>query len=357
MRKMNSNIFSIAKLSVFAAAVFSASSALHARTYTIGQNNTTSTYGENIHFSFGSDSSRQNATIENAYWNGERTPVYVIFSKGSEAGQTGEFYFTTLYVYGDHEYGSGPDKSVNSSLTLRDGVKLNMSGSTTVTGVFSATNAEVSTTYLNVYAYGHFNMDGGSLTLTGTSTPYTYKISGEMNLNNVVFTANDKVLIDGGRFGNDGVSINDANVVFSGNTSFTGTSLLVENTNKLSLLNSASVKVDSLSASNLSVSQNARVSVSSASDLSVDNLNIILDDISPVSFADIFSASDGTSIVFSAETTNISVMNSSGEVYNDVDFAYDGDGNIIGISEVPEPSALSAIIGSLALIFALRRRR
>lgn len=127
---MRSKLFPILFIATFA------SMSVHARTYTIGQNNTTSTYGENIHFSFGSDSSRQTATIENAYWNGERTPVDVIFSKGSEAGQTGEFYFTTLYVYGDHEYGSGPDKSLNSSLTLRDGVKLNMCGTTTISGIF-----------------------------------------------------------------------------------------------------------------------------------------------------------------------------------------------------------------------------
>lgn len=85
---MRSKLFPILFIATFA------SMSVHARIYTIGQNNTTSTYGENIHFSFGSDSSRQTATIENAYWNGERTPVDVIFSKGSEAGQTGEFYFT-----------------------------------------------------------------------------------------------------------------------------------------------------------------------------------------------------------------------------------------------------------------------
>ena len=72
---MRSKLFPILFIATFA------SMSVHARIYTIGQNNTTSTYGENIHFSFGSDSSRQNATIENAYWNGERTPVDVIFQK------------------------------------------------------------------------------------------------------------------------------------------------------------------------------------------------------------------------------------------------------------------------------------
>ncbi len=348
---MRSKLFPILFIATFA------SMSVHARIYTIGQNNTTSTYGENIHFSFGSDSSRQTATIENAYWNGERTPVDVIFSKGSEAGQTGEFYFTTLYVYGDHEYGSGPDKSLNSSLTLRDGVKLNMSGTTTISGIFSATNAEVTTTYLNLYAYGQFNMNGGSLTLSGTSTPYTHKISGEMNLNNVVFTANDEVLIDGGRFGNDGVTLNIADVVFSGNTVFNGTSLIVEDTNKLSLIDGTKVKVDSLNVSNLSVSRSAQIEVSSASELSIKNLNIIIDDLAPLEFSEIFKTSDGDTIVFSAESTTISVSDSSGNLYDDVVFSYDINGNLIGITSVPEPATYAAIFGALALAFAAYRRR
>lgn len=353
---MNFNILSFAKLTAVAAVVFSASSVLHARTYTIAQNNTTSTYGENLHFSFGSDSSRQDGTVENAFWNGVKTPVDVIFSKGNEAGQTGEFYFKHLYVYGDVDYSVGPESSNNSSLTLRDGVKLNMSSYTYITGDFSATNAEVTTTYLTLYPYGSFNMDGGSLTLTGAPTYISYDISGKMNLNNVAVTANNKFEITtSGTFG--GVTLNIADVVFSGNTTFNGTSILVEYTNKLSLLNNASVEVDSLNASNLSVSRSAGVSVSSASDLSVENLNIILDDVAPLSFSDIFTAADGTSIVFSAEETNISVMNSAGEIYKDVNFAYDDSGNIIGISEVPEPSMFAAIFGVLSMAAIIFRRR
>ena len=200
-------------------------------------------------------------------------------------------------------------------------------------------------------------MNGGSLTLSGTSTPYTYKISGEMNLNNVVFTANDEVLVDGGRFGNDGVTLNIADVVFSGNTVFNGTSLIVEDTNKLSLRDGTKVKVDSLNVSNLSVSRSAQIEVSSASELSIKNLNIIIDDLAPLEFSEIFKTSDGDTIVFSAESTTISVSDSSGNLYDDVVFSYDINGNLIGIISVPEPATYAAIFGALALAFAVYRRR
>ena len=200
-------------------------------------------------------------------------------------------------------------------------------------------------------------MNGGSLTLSGTSTPYTHKISGEMNLNNVVFTANDEVLIDGGRFGNDDVTLNIADVVFSGNTVFNGTSLIVEDTNKLSLIDGTKVKVDSLNVSNLSVSRSAQIEVSSASELSIKNLNIIIDDLAPLEFSEIFKTSDGDTIVFSAESTTISVSDSSGNLYDDVVFSYDINGNLIGITSVPEPATYAAIFGALALAFAAYRRR
>ena len=200
-------------------------------------------------------------------------------------------------------------------------------------------------------------MNGGSLTLSGTSTPYTHKISGEMNLNNVVFTANDEVLIDGGRFGNDAVTLNIADVVFSGNTVFNGTSLIVEDTNKLSLIDGTKVKVDSLNVSNLSVSRSAQIEVSSASELSIKNLNIIIDDLAPLEFSEIFKTSDGDTIVFSAESTTISVSDSSGNLYDDVVFSYDINGNLIGITSVPEPATYAAIFGALALAFAAYRRR
>ena len=200
-------------------------------------------------------------------------------------------------------------------------------------------------------------MNGGSLTLSGTSTPYTHKISGEMNLNNVVFTANDEVLIDGGRFGNDAVTLNIADVVFSGNTVFNGTSLIVEDTNKLSLIDGTKVKVDSLNVSNLSVSRSAQIEVSSASELSIKNLNIIIDDLAPLEFSEILKTSDGDTIVFSAESTTISVSDSSGNLYDDVVFSYDINGNLIGITSVPEPATYAAIFGALALAFAAYRRR
>ena len=95
----------------------------------------------------------------------------------------------------------------------------------------------------------------------------------------------------------------------------------------------------------------------SASELSIKNLNIIIDDLAPLEFSEIFKTSDGDTIVFSAESTTISVSDSSGNLYDDVVFSYDINGNLIGITSVPEPATYAAIFGALALAFAAYRRR
>ncbi len=82
-----------------------------------------------------------------------------------------------------------------------------------------------------------------------------------------------------------------------------------------------------------------------------------MDDLSPLEFSEIFSASDGDTIVFSDELTNITVSNSSGELYDNVLFSYDADGNVIGIAAVPEPATFAAVFGALALAFAAYRKR
>lgn len=324
------------------------STALEARVYTVSQNNTANQYGENVHYSWGSaDSSRDYADIKNSYWNNELTPIDVIFAKGQEADQTGEFYFTTLTIGGTAE--------LKSALILRDGVRLNLSSYMDVDGKFSASNADVSAAYLDVSAFGSFNMKGGSLTLTGGATGITYKIAGSMKMEDVAFTTGNRLLIDGGNYG--GVTYNDADVIFSGTTNFTGTDIVVEGSNKLSVTDAATVRVDSLNASNLKVSESAEIFVSSANDLSVENLSIILDGIEPVNFSDIFKADDGTSIAFSADNTNISVMDQSGTIYQNVDFAYDDNGNITGITAVPEPAVYAVAFAVAALGLAAYCRR
>ena len=99
------------------------------------------------------------------------------------------------------------------------------------------------------------------------------------------------------------------------------------------------------------------MTLSSASDFNVDNLTLVLNDQEPLDFADIFKADDGTSIVFSAASTDITVMDGEGHSYDNVLFAYDESGNITGIASVPEPSAFAAVLGALALAFAARGRR
>ena len=97
--------------------------------------------------------------------------------------------------------------------------------------------------------------------------------------------------------------------------------------------------------------------MSSAAELSIENLNVILDELAPLKFSDIFSAENGDTIVFSAENTKITVSDSNGATYGDALFSYDADGNITGIAAVPEPSALAAVFGALAFGAAVFSRR
>ena len=307
----------------------------------------------------------QNLTLAFRTWNGEWTPVEVFFEKGytgDGSNGSGVYNITKLQIDGGN-YDDGFDNYQRCVLNIGAGAKVNMSDSGNISGALYATDADISMTYLNLNAYGIFKMQGGKLSLTGGDTVYSYKLAGKMTLNDVDFNANFKVVIDGGNYGASvsnnyqGYDLNMAEVVFSGNTTFKGTELIVDDTNKLSLLDSASVKVNSLSASNLIVSSGAKVEVYSASELSIENLNIILDDLSPLEFSEIFSSSDGDTIVFSDKLTNITVSNSSGEPYDNVLFSYDADGNVIGIAAVPEPATFAAVFGALALAFAAYRKR
>ena len=307
----------------------------------------------------------QNLTLAFRTWNGEWTPVEVFFEKGytgDGSNGSGVYNITKLQIDGGN-YDDGFDNYQRCVLNIGAGAKVNMSDSGNISGALYATDADISMTYLNLNAYGIFNMQGGKLSLTGGDTIYSYKLAGKMTLNDVDFNANFKVVIDGGNYGASvsnnyqGYDLNMADVVFSGNTTFKGTELIVDDTNKLSLLDSASVSVNSLDASNLIVSRGAKVEVSSAAALAIENLNIILEDLSPLDFSEIFTSSDGETIVFSETATNISVSNAEGVLYDNVQFAYDNAGNIIGIAAVPEPAACAAMLGALALALAACRKR
>ena len=303
----------------------------------------------------------ENLSLE--FYNNE--PVEVFLRKGytddASAG-SGIFNITKLWIEGGN-YADGFENYKRCVLNVEDGSVLNMTSTARISGALYATNADISMTYLDLYAYGIFNMKGGSLNLTGGNTVYSYKLAGKMTLNDVDFNANFKVVIDGGNYGAseennyEGYNLNIADVVFSGNTTFKGTELIVDDTNKLSLLDGASVSVDSLDASNLIVSRGTKVEVSSADALAIENLNIILEDLSPLEFSEIFKTADGETIVFSDEITNISVSNSNGDLYENVVFSYDPEGNVTGIAAVPEPAACAAILGALALALATYRKR
>lgn len=89
--------------------------------------------------------------------------------------------------------------------------------------------------------------------------------------------------------------------------------------------------------------------MSSAGAIKVNSLTLLLNGSEPLDFADIFKTDDGTSIVFSAASTDITVADGEGNSYENVLFAYDDNGNITGIAAVPEPAALAAVLGALAL--------
>ncbi len=270
-------------------------------------------------------------------------------------GETDVFYFTDIMTYT-----GAPDNGV-PTLVCED-VTVNITGSTSnhwlriAGGNLNATNTVINTGYVSITSGGSLNMNGGQLNLTGDRSDLggndsTYKISGNMNLHNVEFTAAGSVTaytLSGSGTGH---------IKFTGNTSFKGTSLIVQNSASISVLDSSTVELNSLNATNLIVSEDAQVTVSSANGFNVDNLTLVLNDQEPLDFADIFKADDGTSIVFSAASTDITVMDGEGHSYDNVLFAYDESGNITGIASVPEPSAFAAVLGALALAFAARGRR
>ena len=315
---------------------------------------------------YNSSDTVQNLTLAFRTWNGEWTPVEVFFRKGYTAdgsNGSGIYNITNLQIDGGN-YADGFDNYQRCILNLEAGTKLNMSAYGNISGALYSTDADITMTYLDLNAYGIFNMQGGKLSFTGGTTNISYKIAGKMTLNNVEFSANYKVVIDGGNYGAsednnyEGYIINDANVVFSGTTSFNGTALIVEDTNKLSLLDNSVVNVGTLSASNLKISSDSKITVSSAENLSVENLDIILNELTPLDFSEIFNSEDGDTIVFSAENTKISVHDINGTVYDNVVFSYDADGNITGISAIPEPSMYAAILGVFIIgITAYRRRK
>lgn len=296
---------------------------------------------------YGTAESRESLSISTQNWNSAWTPVEVNFYKGDD---TGEFYFTTFSL--------NQTNDVLSTLNC-DGVALDFNSWMKVQGYLNATNTSITATYLRIASGGVLDMDGGKLALTGDRTDLgavgsgddlTYQITGKMTLNNVEFSAAGSITAST-------ASGQSGEIVFSGITSFTGTELIAKNGGSLSLLDNATVHVDSLTAAALTVSDSARVTVSSASALDVDSLNLVLDGVEPLYFADIFKTDDGTSVVFSAISTDITVMDRTGKSYDNVLFAYDDSGNITGVAAVPEPSTYAALFGVIALAFAAYRRR
>ena len=239
-------------------------------------------------------------------------PVEVFLRKGTGENQSGVFNITNLTISG-RDYGAGFDNFQRCILNLEEGANLNMSGYADISGKLSATNVNITAEYLKLNAYAIFEMQGGNLSLTGTSPLSSQKIYGTMSLNNVEFSANYNLIIAGGNFGASeengykGYDLNCADVVLSGNTTMTGTEIEVRDTNKLSVLDNAVVDVNSLDASNLSVSTSAQIHISSASALSVDALTLVLNDLSAVDLSKIFITDNGDAIAFDQDLTNITV--------------------------------------------------
>ena len=286
--------------------------------------------------------------------SGSRGDVEVKLYKGD----TDVFSFTELQTYNTPN--DAPTYGI-PTLTCED-VTINVTGSSAnhwlriSGGILNATNTIINTKYLAISRGGTLNMDGGQLNLTGDRSDLggndsTYKISGTMNLNNAEFTAAGRVTaytLSGSGTGH---------IVLTGNSSFKGTELRIENQATFSMFDNSSIEVDSLLANNMTISKNSKVIVDSYDKLGIVNLNIVLDSLESINFSDIFiSETEGETVVFSALTPNVSVVDSSGNAYENFSFVYDESGNLTGIS-VPEPSTYVAIIGALALAFAAYRRR
>ena len=301
--------------------------------------------------SFGSADNRESGLIS-PMWGSSYYKTEITFEKGEGSG---EFYFTQFTVNAD------PSISADFYATLNcNNVTLDMSQWIKVEGRLNATDSNIVTPYLRVGPFGVLNMNGGSLILTGDRSGLdiiseaTYKISNEMILKDVTFTAAGSVIAN--TVSNTSGQSFSGDITFSGTTSFSGTSLIINSGSSLSVLDTASVNVDSLSAASLIVSGNAKINVDSADNIAVSNLSVILNEAGNLDFSEIFSTDNGETIVFSSEQ-NISVYDANGDLYDDVLFSYDESGNITGITAVPEPSTYAALFGAIALAFAAYRRR
>ena len=301
---------------------------------------------------YGTADSREILSISTQYWSGDWTPVEVNFSRGDD---TGEFYFASFSL--------NETNGVLSTLNCTDAT-LDFSSYAKVQGYLNAVNTNITATYLRIGS-GALDMDGGSLVLTGTRSEFgdpgsgnnlTYQIYGEMNLKDVNFSAAGYVAASSAVDGSTGELL-AGEIVLSGTTTFVGTELIIRDGCSMSVSDSASVDVHSLYAASLTVSESSKISVDTAEDISIGNLKLIMQGDNSLSFGEIFNSDDGDTIVFSAESTNISVYDADGNLYENVLFSYDGDGNITGIAAVPEPSAFAALAGALALGLAVCRRR
>lgn len=310
--------------------------------------------------SYGAPDTTESLTISTKWWNAEWTPVEVSFHSGEGVSEkyygdgSGQFYFTSFSL--------NQTNDVLSTLNCKDAT-LTLSSYAKIQGYLNATNTNITATYLRIASGGVLNMDGGKLNLTsdradlgaiGSSNDKTYQIYGKMVLNNVEFSSAGRITANSAS-GSSGLESGE--LVFFGSTSFKGTELIINEKSKLSVLDTASIDVNTLLAADLTVSKDSKITVDSYDKLGIANLNIILDPLETINFSDIFlSETVGETVVFSANKPNISVLDSSGNVYESVNFVYDESGNLTGIS-VPEPSTYAAIFGALALAFAAYRRR
>lgn len=308
--------------------------------------------------SYGTPDNRESLSLNIQWWNSTWTACEVNFHSGEGVSKkyqgdgSGNFYFTSGLVNAQGD--------VKCTLNAENAM-LNFSEDIKVSGNLNATNTNITATYLAVT--GDFNMNGGKLALTGDRSDLiasgldsTYQIIGNMNLKDVEFSAAGRITASTATNGSTGEPMN-GNLILSGNTSFKGTELYIKDGTTFSMLDNSSIDVDGLLASDMTISKDSKIIVDSYDKLGIVNLNIVLDSLESINFSDIFiSETEGETVVFSANKPNISVVDSSGNTYEDVNFAYDESGNITGIS-VPEPSTYAAILGAVAFAFAAYRRR